>query len=179
VVSSKNIDGVVPLIRFLQQNFDIDSFGPNPIRGNPKDSTMLSPTAQQWLNLFKELSIYYKYFMAKKYKSPIQRYITYAQRKYLDKITALVLNEKPLPFSCKAGDTLAVLEPNGDVRLCELTACIGNLRTVDYDFKRIWFSAQAQAIRKQIKNCACTHGCFLSPSIALNPYHLLRSLIAI
>lgn len=179
VVSNKNIDEIVPLIKFLKQNFDIDSFGPNPIRGNPKDNNLLPPTDQQWLNLFRELSIYYKYFAAKRYRSCLKRYIVYAQRRYLDKITARVLAGRPLPFICKAGDAIAVLEPNGDLRLCELTASIGNLRAVDYDFKKVWFSPKAESMRKRIKGCACTHGCFLSPSIALNPYHLLRSLIAI
>lgn len=179
VVSAKSISGIPGLIKYLRENFDIDSFGPNPIRGNPKDTTLLPPTGRQWLSLFKELSIYYKYFTAKRYRSFFKRYFIYAQRRYLDKITAQTLSGKPLAFSCKAGSTIAVLEPNGALKLCELTAAVGNLRDAGYDFKKLWLGPESEILRKQIKGCACTHGCFLTPSIILNPYHLLRSLMPI
>lgn len=179
VVSDKNVDEIAVLMKFLYYNFDIDSFGPNPLRGDPKDKTLLPPTRQEWDSLFKELSVYYKRLIAKKYNSLLLRRFYYAQRRYLDKITGNVLDGKPLPFSCKAGDNIAVLEPDGDVRLCELTDCIGNLRAADFNFKKVWFSPEAEIARRRIKGCACTHGCFLSPGIALSPYHLLRSLINI
>lgn len=70
------------------------------------------------------------------------------------------------PFFCQAGNNIGVLEPDGGVRLCELTPVVGNVRETQYNFNKVWFSKRADSIRVKIKkdNCACTHACFIDAS---------------
>ena len=62
---------------------------------------------------------------------------------------------------------------NGDVYPCELLIDrkIGNVRDAGYDFKKIWFSDEADASRRFIREtkCFCTYECFLTINILFNP----------
>ncbi len=61
-------------------------------------------------------------------------------------------------FPCYAGIISCQIAPTGDVWPCCIKAEImGNLHQADYDLRKIWFSPQANQIRRQIRqtNCAC------------------------
>lgn len=67
-----------------------------------------------------------------------------------------VLKEKQQILPCYAGFTSAQIAPDGDVWVCCIRADpIGNLRDVDYDFKKVWFSNNAFKHRESIKNKEC------------------------
>ncbi|HNY27041.1 MAG TPA: radical SAM protein [Candidatus Sumerlaeota bacterium] len=87
-----------------------------------------------------------------------------------------VLQGKRLRFPCLAGSVVGVLEPNGDVRLCELLDPIGNIRDFDCDFNRIWNCAKAQEQRRYIASldCSCTHCVNLGQSL---PFSLFPELL--
>ena len=71
-----------------------------------------------------------------------------------------VVEQKP-QFSCVSGRLAAVIYSYGDVVECEIkNSVIGNLRDVDYDFNKLWFSGKAQEVAAQAANgCFCTHEC--------------------
>jgi MoaA/NifB/PqqE/SkfB family radical SAM enzyme len=72
------------------------------------------------------------------------------------------------PFPCTAGETIAVIDYNGDVRACELREKFGSLRDHDYDFSALWASAARTAELNQIDGgqaCWCTHVCFIHDSM--------------
>jgi MoaA/NifB/PqqE/SkfB family radical SAM enzyme len=57
---------------------------------------------------------------------------------------------------CNAGIASAHIAPDGDVWTCCIRADpVGNLRDVDYDFKKIWFNDRARKQRASIKNKEC------------------------
>ena len=66
---------------------------------------------------------------------------------------------------------------NGDTYPCELLTDrrLGNVRDVGYDFKKIWFSKEADEARAFIRDskCFCTYECFLTVNILFNPRMLL------
>ncbi len=67
----------------------------------------------------------------------------------------LNVNNSALP--CYAGIISCQISPDGDVWPCCIRAdSMGNLRTVDYDFLKVWNSAQAKKIRKSIKKRECS-----------------------
>ena len=69
-----------------------------------------------------------------------------------------ILKEKRQILPCYAGFISAQLTPDGEVWACCIKAeSLGNLRQVNYDFKKVWFSDKAQKIRKVIrqKKCFC------------------------
>ena len=64
-------------------------------------------------------------------------------------------------FSCVSGRLAGVIYSNGDVVECEINnSKLGNLRDVDYDFRRLWFTDEAREVaHKAADGCFCTHEC--------------------
>jgi len=64
-------------------------------------------------------------------------------------------------FSCVSGRLACVIYSNGDVVECEINnSKLGNLRDVDYDFGRLWFTDEARDVASKAANgCFCTHEC--------------------
>ena len=72
------------------------------------------------------------------------------------------------PFPCTAGETIAVIDYNGDVRACELREKFATLKDYDYDFGALWSTQSRQTELNAIdggKACWCTHVCFIHDSM--------------
>lgn len=72
------------------------------------------------------------------------------------------------PMPCTAGETIAVIDYNGDVRACELREKFANLADYDYDFGALWAAAERRQELAAIdggKACWCTHVCFIHDSL--------------
>ncbi len=69
--------------------------------------------------------------------------------------------EQKAQFSCVSGRLAAVIYSTGEVVECETkNSPLGNLRDVDYDFKRLWLSDEAKRVAAEAANgCFCTHEC--------------------
>ncbi|MCP4650152.1 MAG: radical SAM protein [PVC group bacterium] len=86
-----------------------------------------------------------------------------------------ILREHRQVIPCFAGFASAQVAPEGDVWMCCITAkCIGNLREADYDFKKVWFSEEANKARKCIKNKECY--CPLANASYTNILHHAKTL---
>jgi hypothetical protein len=79
---------------------------------------------------------------------------------------------------CRAGIMSGVVYANGDVSFCETHPPLGNLR--QNSFRDIWFSPEADALRKSVHNkeCWCTNEVFLWPSINYQPVQLAKALVS-
>ncbi len=88
-----------------------------------------------------------------------------------DVITETVkTNRYQLP--CYAANLSGIIYAGGDVYPCEiLEEPLGNLRDVDYDFRKIWFSERTEEVRKMIRDtkCYCTFENFLTNSVLFTP----------
>ena len=72
------------------------------------------------------------------------------------------------PFPCTAGETIAVVDYNGDVRACELRRKFASLADYDYDFGALWATQAREEELKAIDGgaaCWCTHVCFIHDSM--------------
>ncbi len=69
--------------------------------------------------------------------------------------------EQTAQFSCVSGRLACVIYSNGEVVECEVkNSALGNLREVDYDFKRLWFTEKAKDVAQEAADgCFCTHEC--------------------
>ena len=74
---------------------------------------------------------------------------------------------------------VAVLEPNGDVKACELLPKIGNIREFNYDLKKVLASSSARKLREFIKkgDCFCTHCVFILESLEYNLPHYIKKVL--
>ena len=62
-----------------------------------------------------------------------------------------------------AGQSVGVVYAGGETAHCEFTRPFANLADYDFDFAALWNGPEAEARRRQIKRCFCTHGCFHGP----------------
>lgn len=72
---------------------------------------------------------------------------------------------------CYSLSLSGVVDEKGDVFPCEVlsNSKVGDLRESDYDLSKIWFSEQAEEVRKKISNqCNCTYECALSMNTLFN-----------
>lgn len=178
VVSNKNIAEILELGKFLKEEIPSLGFMPTPLRGEPLSPELKPPTRAEWLEFTNQMESIVDGARERNLTFPLDRYFSRNRRRYLDKVTADILETDHQPVPCVAGDVIGVMEPDGRIKLCELKLAIdvGNLRDADYNFRKVWFSPEADAVREKVKTCSCYHGCFLVPSLYYSPLHLVRAL---
>ena len=164
VVNNRNLHEILDLAEFVKNELPVDSHGPIPVRGDPYDKYMRPPTTEEWDKLSKELIKIQGYWNNKREESYAKKLLRTNSEGHLYKVITRVMKEEGLPFQCKAGELIGVLEANGDVRVCELKDVIGNVKDFDYDFKGVWFSDAANKMRETVPGCSCTHPCFINAS---------------
>jgi len=82
--------------------------------------------------------------------------ITQAFRLQYYELVKRTLREKKQVLPCYAGFMSAQIAPDGEVWACCVKAeSLGNLRDAGYDFRKIWRSDQADAIRGPIRRRQC------------------------
>jgi hypothetical protein len=96
-----------------------------------------------------------------------------AKRIVRPRIIANTVRERRYQIPCYAGSLGGAMFSEGQVLPCELHIDreIGNVRDVDYDFRKLWYSPKAEEIRTFIRDtkCFCTYECFLTVNILFNP----------
>ncbi|MEZ4599387.1 MAG: radical SAM protein [Syntrophotaleaceae bacterium] len=89
-----------------------------------------------------------------------------------------ILRERRQVIPCYAGFASAQIAPDGDVWGCCIRAeSMGNLKNVNFDFKKIWFGERAEQIRGSIKAGECH--CPLANAAYTNMLHDPRSLLRV
>jgi MoaA/NifB/PqqE/SkfB family radical SAM enzyme len=91
-----------------------------------------------------------------------------------------ILREKKQVIPCFAGVSNVHINYNGEVWPCCVLGYsqpLGSLRADGYDFQKVWYSAQANAVRKYIKdgNCACPLANQAYSNILCNPIYLVKA----
>ena len=79
-------------------------------------------------------------------------------------------------LDCFAGYQDAVLLPNGDVSVCEMTRPIGNIAETGYDLVRFFGRDNIRSALKRYLRCSCAHDCNIVNSIRLNASSIARIL---
>ena len=171
-VSKDNYEGILPLYKFVKEELDVNSHYLEPARNSLENKKIRVLESYEWFKLSCDLFKYRQYYLKKHRSKSYMFFFPLGYKKY-NKILASVLEGEKWPFSCVAGRKIGVIEPEGSVRLCELTERVGNLRDYDYDIKKVLMSKTAQKKLKEISigNCSkfCTHGCFFKPSLYSSP----------
>lgn len=177
-ISNFNYENMDKIIDFFKK-FNITYHNFELLRGNPKERSINLPLLEEIRKIHRKVIALRKYYIDKNRKSGFiekvfEKFSVLGVLKYTDRIKEDVLDEKNLPFECSAGKNIVVLEPEGDIRLCELLPKVGNLREYDYDIERLLKNESAQKMMEFIKKCKCTHVCFINMSIAYDKKSLIK-----
>jgi len=148
-LSKANYAEAVAFLKFLQSK-EPDYIAVNLVRAKP--SIMIS--AEEFEAIRPEIEKIVGKYLSKSYRR---------RGKMLNDVYHTSLKDNNCPsFRCLAGKVMAVLEPDGQVRSCELRPKIANVRDYGYDLKKVL------ALEKPLMTpCkGCIHSCFLGPSMS-------------
>lgn len=174
VVCRENVDEMLSLGAAMRDQFDLDGHYFQIIRGEPMDPALVEVHRETVERLYRDLKPLYQHYADK----------LGARKGFLSKagylgvlglyheIQAANLDRHHRwPMPCTAGQNIAVVDANGDIRSCELRERLGNLRDYDCDWSRFWDSRERRdeitAIEKD--GCWCTHVCFIHASLKASP----------
>lgn len=164
VVSNRNVQEVPALMNYVLDNMRVDSHFVSPLRGSPKDAELSPPAQPVFAKLLDDIQPFLNEYVRRSVDGTDKQQAIFARQQRRHQTWLDVLGGGSLPNTCQAGRLIGVLEPDGDVRLCEDFPIIGNVRSLDYNFGRVWFSYKADASRSKVPGCKCTHACFIGAS---------------
>lgn len=157
VVTTRNLDQILPLMQFARDGLPISSHSFTPMRGRGPAAGLGAPSAAEFEALTRAARPFFEHYLARQpaaLRATLDRYALWLR----------LIRGEGLPQQCQAGNYIGVIEPDGGVRHCELTPVVGSLRDVDFDFGRLWFGENAARMRTQLRGCSCTHACFINAS---------------
>ncbi len=133
------------------------------LRGDQPDKNIQPITTDRYRELLPKLEQYWSTY--RNYDGFLKFVKVYSRRMEL-----AVLEQETQVRPCHAGYVSGVVDARGEVRMCELRDAVGNVRDVDYDFNKLWFSEESDKQRASIKakECHCTHSCFMSSSLVFD-----------
>ncbi len=168
-VTNLNEDHVSEIADFVKKNLKVESHTFELVRGCTRDSAVTAPGLSSYeksKDVFKDIMRSYSYYRT----NPLSRFLRAAKLYYHD-LSYETMARKVQVVPCYAGRLSAVVDVQGNVFPCELYRKLGNLSDFDFDFRKLWFSAEADAVRREIRGgaCYCSHSCFQFVNILFNP----------
>ena len=176
-ISDDNRDSVNELSDFIDEILPVGEWMINIIRGSAPSTDINEDTA----NAYKLANdIIDEKIRQRKFKGDTAYYygkLITAKNSLRREIISKIIERNVKGGGCAAGALAGVIYTNGDVRPCEtLNYSFGNIRDFNYNLGKMWMSEQGDSIRKNIQydECLCTHECFLSVSILMQPRWLFK-----
>ena len=159
VISNFNFDEIIEISDYVHK-LDVDSYI-NEIAEQRSELFTLNEPITPPVEKYEQAIEYFSKEIRKdlKSKSKLSRHTQSFRLIYYD-IVIRTLREQRQIIPCYAGISNVHINPYGDVWPCCILGYekpIGNLKDSNYDFKKIWYSKQADEVRKYIKdgNCHC------------------------
>lgn len=179
VLNNLNAAEIPDLLRFVR-TLGVNFHDVGLMRGDFPDKALALPPVSiisNLLNLVDENARYY-YANDPKYSRASAKLAGNIHH-YLNKISLRFLSAGISSQPCFAGDGFAVIEPSGDVKLCELTPAIGNLLDFNVNFRSFWNSNAVRPARYKVRcpDQGCTHASFQTRNFLLNPRQWWRALL--
>jgi len=170
-VHGRNGHEMAELERYIAEEIRPDNRGLNLVRGTPLDPALLDVDLQAYGEAVER-----KRRDVSGGRLPLQNFslstLNAAKERVMYREVERVARTGAYRAPCRAGRIGAVMYENGDVAACEiLDRKIGNVRDFDLDFSRLWFSPDAEALRREIdeKRCRCTWECAVATNVLFGP----------
>jgi MoaA/NifB/PqqE/SkfB family radical SAM enzyme len=184
VVCSENYEEIEKLSAYLWENFRLDGHYFNIVRGETKVGEEIKNVPPEVMpELYRRAARWTERYGERMFADDDAARRFVKTLAYVGTITTHYRTQhenfrqpSPWPFPCTAGETIAVIDYQGDVRACELREKFATLADYDYDFGRLWDAHERAAELKAIDGgnaCWCTHVCFIHDSLR----HSRRSLL--
>ena len=168
-IHKENVSLLSEFIDTIARDLPVDYITIEPIRGSPQDPNLQPPGAPLLRSIQANVLEKNLELLSKSSPEEATDILSYHIETY--KLQLYALEHQKMNFHCQAGVTVGVLEPDGEVRICELFDAIGNVRDNDYSFRKVWHNRKAEEQRRRIASggCWCTHCINLGHSIPFLP----------
>jgi MoaA/NifB/PqqE/SkfB family radical SAM enzyme len=179
-ISAFNYRDIDNMIDYFKK-YDLTYHNFELLRGSPKEKSLSLPPRDEIKRIHLKALKARNFYIDKRKLGLIEKLSVLGITKYTQTIKEMVLDSKNFPFVCSAGNNIIVLEPDGEVKLCELLPSVGNIKEHEYDIEQLLNNETTRKMLETVKNCKCTHVCFINMSIANDrktlfkiPYYFLR-----
>lgn len=168
VITNRSIGQLENFMDFTFNNFDIDYHDFELLRGDYKDKNLYLPDLEKVHRTHNLIIRNRKRYLKRKNVNPLEYFAAISLLKMSQKLKERFLAKKRALYTCSAGRNIAVLDADGNVKLCELKPAVGNIKEANYDFPTVINSKEANRLKMSIKetNCSCTHVCFIKLTIS-------------
>ncbi len=168
VITNRSISQLENFMDFTFNNFDIDYHDFELLRGDYKDKNLYLPNLGEIKKIHNLIIRNRKRYLKRKHVNSLEYFAVISLLKMSQKLKERFLAKKRALYTCSAGRNIAVLNADGNVKLCELKPVVGNIKETNYDFPAVLKSKQANRLKMSIKetNCSCTHVCFIKLTIS-------------
>ncbi len=176
VICSENYEEIPRLTEFLWNGFRLDGQYFNIIRGDAKAGEAIKQVPDQALaDVYRHAADITKRYAGRMFADDDRSRRFVKTVSYVGTIMthyrhqhANFAERTQWSFPCTAGETIVVIDYNGDVRACELLEKFASLAEFDYDFSGLWRSGSRREELERIdggKSCWCTHVCVIHSSL--------------
>jgi MoaA/NifB/PqqE/SkfB family radical SAM enzyme len=168
-VTNLNQDQIEEIAGFVKKNLPVESHTFELVRGCTRDARVTSPGLDayaRYKEVFKRIMRSYSYYKL----NPLSRFLRAAKLYYHD-LSYEIMARRIQVIPCYGGKLSAVVDVRGTVYPCELYKPLGALKNFNFDFRKLWFSQPAEAVRREIQDgaCHCAHSCFQFVNVLFNP----------
>lgn len=169
VIHEQNVARIFEFIDTIARDLPVDYLSIEPIRGSPQDPDLQPPAAPLLRSIQAKVLEKNLELLSRSSPEEALEVLSYHIETY--KLQLYAIENQKMNFHCQAGEKVGVLEPDGELKICELFDTIGNVRDHDYSFRKVWHNKKAEEQRKRIASgaCWCTHCINLGHSIPLIP----------
>lgn len=156
-INNQNIAEVEEFAKLMSANPELDGMTFECLRGTPKDPALNAPTPEQFDRVVAMSMELNARLYSRRFPEWRASWLGYTRNVYRFQREHITTGK--IPSTCMAGINLAVIEPDGRVRLCELLDIVGDLRKEGLDWKKVWLGPKASELRRWIREsrCSCTH----------------------
>ena len=176
VICADNYDEVVPFARWMQDNQPVGGHFFEVVRGEPMEPHLKSVPPEKLRAIYQAVlpiqEAYLRKRLARQGASFGRRLWRQAHGlgalafQYHTQYTNYA-NGRRWDMRCVAGQSIAVIDYNANVRVCELRDAQVALADYDYDFTRLMQHPVMEAERRAARShqCDCTHVCFINTTL--------------
>jgi MoaA/NifB/PqqE/SkfB family radical SAM enzyme len=171
VFCRENQDNIDQIIDFVNTLPGCETHTISMVRGDPADTAYKEIDLEKYRRAIMRLEEDLKGDNSKMYHFTLARLKT-AQDLVQRRLIYETARQGRRQLPCFAGRIGAVMNEVGDIFPCEiLSDKMGNVRESGYDFRKVFFSEQADRVRAKINNtgCYCSHECYFVTNILFNP----------
>jgi len=174
--SALNQESLPETLDYIEEKLNPDMISLNFARGDLIDPKIKEADVVNYLKSYRRAL---SFLLAKKNKQANLYYRFYsAYKSKVSEMVAQITNQNRYLFPCYAGRLLCVIDSSLNVYPCEIIGRgFGSIRDYGYDFRKLWFSQDAESLRKEIKKakCYCTYEC----SLQITAFFNLKALLSL